>query len=66
MNTLRPLSEAVVEQYMQVTFETMDLTVEAAWYPDIRNYFYISARLAEILEACPLDITEDLATVFQP
>lgn len=66
MNTLRPLSEAMIEQYMQITFEAMDLIVETAWYPDIRNYFHISAHLAEVLEAFPLDFTEDLATVFRP
>lgn len=66
MNTLGPLSEAMIEQYMQITFEAMDLIVESAWYPDIRNYFNISVHLAEVLEAFPLDFTEDLATVFRP
>ena len=66
MPVLKPMSDAMAEQYMQVVFETMDLAVNAAWLPEIRNYFMISARLAGILETYLLDITEDLAPVFRP
>ncbi|MBE7563875.1 DUF4089 domain-containing protein [Acidithiobacillus sp. HP-6] len=66
MPVLKPMSDAMAEQYMQIVFETMDLTVDAAWLPEIRNYFMISARLAGILETYPLAMTEDLAPVFRP
>ncbi|OCX71981.1 hypothetical protein A6M27_16675 [Acidithiobacillus thiooxidans] len=42
MPVLKPMSDAMAEQYMQIVFETMDLTVDAAWLPEIRNYFMIS------------------------
>ena len=66
MPVIKLMTDAMAEQYMQIVFETMDLTVDAAWLSEIRNYFMISARLAGILETYLLDITEDLAPGFRP
>ncbi len=66
MKPLKPMGDAEIEQYMQILFETIGLTVDSVWLPEIRNYFAISERLAGVLEEYPLLIIEDMAPVFIP
>ncbi|MHB1320344.1 MAG: DUF4089 domain-containing protein [Acidithiobacillus ferrivorans] len=51
---------------MNYLFDALGLSVREEWRADVKNYFMLSARMAKVLEAHPLDMTEDLAPVFRP
>jgi hypothetical protein len=51
---------------MNYLFDALGLEVREEWHADVKNYFMLSARMAKVLEAYPLDMTEDLAPVFRP
>lgn len=66
MNRPKTDAEMPVEHYMNYLFDALGLEVREEWRADVKNYFMLSARMAEVLEAHPLAMTEDLAPVFRP
>ena len=59
-------AEMPMDTYMNYLFDSLRLNVREEWRADVKNYFLLSARMAKVLEAHPLDMTEDLAPVFRP
>ncbi|MBU2807856.1 DUF4089 domain-containing protein [Acidithiobacillus ferrooxidans F221] len=59
-------AETPVDTYMNYIFDSLGLSVREEWRADVTHYFMLSARMAKVLEAYPLDMTEDLAPVFCP
>ena len=59
-------AETPVDTYMNYLFDSFGLTVREEWRADVKYYFMLSTRMAKMLEAHPLDMTEDLAPVFRP
>ena len=66
MNPPRTDAETPVDMYMNYLFDALGLSVREEWRADVKNYFMLSARMARVLEAHPLAMTEDLAPVFRP
>lgn len=66
MNPPKTDAEMTVEHYMNYLFDALGLEVREEWHADVKNYFMLSARMARVLEAHPLAMTEDLAPVFRP
>ena len=58
-------AETPVDTYMNYLFDSFGLTVREEWRADVKYYFMLSTRMAKMLEAHPLDMTEDLAPVFR-
>ncbi|WP_232027505.1 DUF4089 domain-containing protein [Acidithiobacillus ferridurans] len=50
---------------MNYLFDSLGLSVREEWRADVKHYFMLSTRMAKVLEAHPLDMTEDLAPVFR-
>ena len=59
-------AETPEDTYMNYLFDSLGLSVREEWRADVKYYFMLSTRMAKMLEAHPLGMTEDLAPVFRP
>ncbi len=66
MNPPKADADTPVDIYMDYLFDVLGLDVREAWRADVKRYFMLSARMAKVLEAHPLEMTEALAPVFRP
>ena len=66
MNPSETDADTLVDTYMDCLFEVLGLDIREEWRADVKRYFMLSARMAKVLEAHPLEMTEALAPVFRP
>ena len=66
MNPPKTDVDTPVDIYMDYLFDVWGLDIREEWRADVKRYFMLSAQMAKVLEAHPLEMTEALAPVFRP
>ena len=60
------MTPAQIEGYVDAAAAALGLNLSPAHRPDVLGYFALAAGFADILEAVPLDMHAESATVFVP
>jgi hypothetical protein len=60
------MTPAQIEAYVDATAALLELPLAAEHRPGVLHYFSFAASLARLIEAHPLDVTDDPAESFVP